>query len=473
MKNLGLFYLILFLFVNTLFAQEENKDDSTIKKGWSFGVLPAITYNSDLGFQYGGLVDLYNYGDGKIYPNYYDRYYLEVSFFTKGSGLYNFSYESNRILPGRTVYVDIKYQPDEQYDFYGVNGYESVYNSSWEDRADTSYKSRMFYKNQTKRLKAKLDILNPINEHLSWMGGLEFFNFEVNSLDVNRYNDGRDEEDQIHPIDQMPGLWNRYVRWGVIDPENASGGSFLGLKGGIMYDSRNSWSNASKGILGEAVLVWVPEFIGNINSSYLKLNVTFRQYFTLIKDKLSFVYRLDYSGNIAGKEPYYSMPVMYSVLLKGSPGEGLGGKRTLRGIRRNRVVGNGEIMANAEFRYKFVKFRWFKQNWYLALNAFLDAGRVVQLADIKDKVNQINQETPLTDYDLWGQYAIGYDANGNPNGDTLEDYFNFGAEKMHYSYGAGFKVVMNENFIVGLDYGRSINIQDGDSGLYIGLNYNF
>jgi hypothetical protein len=136
-------------------------------------------------------------------------------------------------------------------------------------------------------------------------------------------------------------------------------------------------------------------------------------------------------------------------------------------------VGNGEFLGNTEFCYKFVEFRWLKQNWYLSLNAFLDAGRVVQLTDIKGRVNRINEEKPLTDYDIWGQYAIGFDANGNPNGDTLEDYFNFGGEKMHYSYGGGFKIALNENFVIGLDYGRSINTQDGDSGLYFGLNYNF
>ena len=483
------FYSLLFVFIlsstNLLTAQNDDKksDDPLqevekiekleTKKGWSFGVLPAITYNTDLGFQYGGLIDLYNYGDGEIYPKYYDRYYLEISFYTKGSGKYNFSYESNRLLKNRTVYADIIYLPDEQYDFYGVNGYETAFNEDWIERGSSSYKSAMFYKNQTKRLRAKFDVLNPINEHLSWMGGFEFNNFSVNTLDVKRYNEGRDEEDKIPEIDQMPGLWNRYVKWGIIDPANVTGGSFLGIKAGMMYDTRDNWTNASKGIWTEAVLVWVPSFVGNISSSYLKLNIAYRQYLSIVKEKVTFAYRLAYSGNIVGDEPFYSMPTMYNVMLKGSSFEGLGGMRTLRGIRRNRVVGNGEVMGNAELRYKFVKFRWFNQNWYISANAFFDAGRVVQLAALEERVNKINSEKPLTDYDIWGQYAIGYDADGNPNGDTFEDYFRFGEEKMHYSYGAGFRVALNENFVVGLDYGRAINNQDGKSGMYIGLNYIF
>lgn len=41
------------------FSQEEK-----IKTGWNFGALPAITYSTDLGFQYGAVVNLFDYGDG-------------------------------------------------------------------------------------------------------------------------------------------------------------------------------------------------------------------------------------------------------------------------------------------------------------------------------------------------------------------------------------------------------------------------
>ena len=68
-------FVLVFLGVN-IYAQDANKNDSEKpegKKGWSFGVLPTITYNSDLGFQYGGLIDLYNYGEGDIYPKILSR----------------------------------------------------------------------------------------------------------------------------------------------------------------------------------------------------------------------------------------------------------------------------------------------------------------------------------------------------------------------------------------------------------------
>ena len=470
MKKIYLLFSFIILFNGIVNAQDSTAvadKNSKVKKGWNFGVLPAITYNSDLGFQYGGLIDLYNYGDGEMFPKYYERYYLEISRFTKGSGKNNFSFESNRLIKGRTFFFDIMYKPDEQFDFLGGNGYESVYNKSWEEQGDLDYKSRMFYKNQTKKLKIKADIITPISKGWSWLAGFEFHNYEVNTLDVDKFNDGKDEEDKIPTTDEMPGLWDRYKKWGIIDPKNAGGGSFMALKFGFIYDTRDNWSNPSKGIWSEAVLVWVPEFIGSANAGYLKLNLTHRQFFTIFKDKLTFAYRLGYSGNIAGDEPYFALPIMYSAMIKNAATEGLGGQRTLRGIRRNRVVGNGEAYGNAEFRYKFWYFKMFKQHWYMATNAFFDAGRVVQLLPLKDRVVKIETEfAPLTDVDYWGNYAIS-------GGDTKDDYFNFGAEKLHMSYGLGLRVAMNENFVVGLDYGKTTNSQDGDSGMYIGLNYAF
>lgn len=470
MKQFYLFFLIVIFFTRIIHAQDSTlvvDPTDKIKKGWSFGVLPTITYNSDLGVQYGGLIDLYNYGEGGIFPKYYERYFIEISRFTKGSGKNNFSFESNRLIKGRTFFFDIMYQPDEQFDFLGANGYESVYNQSWEERGDLDYKSRMFYKNQTKKLKIKADIITPITKGWSWLAGFEFYNYTVNTVNVDKYNDGKDEEDRIPSTEEMPGLWDRYKKWGIINAENSDGGSFLGLKLGFIYDTRDNWTNASKGVWSEAVLIWVPGFVGNTNSGYLKLSLTHRQFLTIIKDKLTFAYRLGYSGNIIGEEPNFALPIMYSAMIKNAANEGLGGQRTLRGVKRNRVVGSGEAYGNAEFRYKFWNFKLFKQNWYMATNAFVDAGKVVQLLPLKDKVNKIENEfAPLTDVDYWGNYAI----SGN---DTKDDYFNFGAEKLHISYGLGLRVAMNENFVVGIDYGLTTNSQDGDSGMYIGLNYAF
>lgn len=46
-------------------AQEK---EMVTKTGWNFGALPTITFDTDLGFQYGALVNLYNLWRWKPVP---------------------------------------------------------------------------------------------------------------------------------------------------------------------------------------------------------------------------------------------------------------------------------------------------------------------------------------------------------------------------------------------------------------------
>lgn len=139
---LGLFFALAF----GLAAQEDLDVEEVTKDGWNFGALPTITFDTDLGFQYGALVDLYHYGDGSRYPKYDHKFYFEVSRFTKGSGINRFYYDSYWSIPGLQTSLDISYLSDQAYDFFGYNGYDAVVNFDWMDDEDPAYKTRMFYK---------------------------------------------------------------------------------------------------------------------------------------------------------------------------------------------------------------------------------------------------------------------------------------------------------------------------------------
>ena len=139
-------------------VHKEKSDSVKIKKGWNFGAIPAITFDTDQGFQYGAAVNFYNFGDGSSFPKYKHSLYFEVSHFTKGSGIYRFYYDSEALLPGIQVTTDLSYLPDQAYDFYGFNGYESVFNKGWETQGDPGYKTRMFYKYQQKLFRFKTDL---------------------------------------------------------------------------------------------------------------------------------------------------------------------------------------------------------------------------------------------------------------------------------------------------------------------------
>ncbi|MFW5774530.1 MAG: Omp85 family outer membrane protein [Tangfeifania sp.] len=425
------------------FSQEE-----VIKTGWNFGALPTITFDTDLGFQYGALVNLYNYGDGSRYPNYDHSLYFEVSRFTKGSGINRFYYDSDKLIEGLQTSVDLSYLSDQAYDFYGFNGYEAVVNPEWIDDENEAYKTRMFYKYDRKLLRFKVDLQgNFPKSNFRWAAGFNLLNFDVGPVDVDRLNKGKDENDKLPPLTEQPTLYNHYRDWGIISDEEADGGFVPTVKAGLVYDSRDNKPNPMKGIWTEAVLVGAPEFLG-AESGFVKFNLTHRQYFTLVPKDLSLAYRLAYQATVAGHVPYYYQTQVITSVLKGASSEGLGGAKSLRGIRRNRIVGDGFFYGNIETRWKFARFQFINNNFYLGLNGFLDFGRVTK----KISTSRIVHLTAI-------------------NGD--DNYFDENAEAMHYSYGAGLRIAMNQNFIISVDYGMAADERDGDSGLYIGLNYLF
>ena len=73
-------------------------------------------------------------------------------------------------------------------------------------------------------------------------------------------------------------------------------------------------------------------------------------------------------------------------MLTGATSEGLGGSRTLRGVLRNRVIGDAFFMGNIEFRWKPVYFKFLKQDCYLGLNGFYDFGRVTKNIKLPDNL---------------------------------------------------------------------------------------
>ena len=152
-------------------------------------------------------------------------------------------------------------------------------------------------------------------------------------------------------------------------------------------------------------------------------------------------------GTIAGKAPYYFLPYMINSYSITTTVDGLGGSQTIRGIKRNRVVGDGVAFINTELRWKFWRFRLFRQNWYAALNAFIDAGMVVQ-------------DRPVDEQNI----STGYDP---------ADFFSNGPDYPHVGLGGGLRLVMDENFVIAGDVGLALDKRDGDSGVYIGLGYLF
>ncbi len=435
--------------VLTLPAQEKK-----VKTGWRFGgALPAVSFDSNLGFQYGALVDFFNYGDPSIYPEYYDHIYTEVSRYTKGSGVYRLMFESNHIIPKVEWVVDLSYLPDLANHFYGFNGYESVFNNDWMDDEAEGYRTRMFYRFEKNQFRFKNDFQGRLSgDHIKWSAGFAFQNFKVGSVNIDKLNKGKDEN-LLPSVTEEPGLFELYRdSLGLISANESDGGWVNTIKAGVAWDSRDNRPNPMKGIWTELGIEISPKFLGN-DWGFSKFYITHRQYFTLVENDLSLVYRLGYQTTLSGEVPFFYQSQMITSRLTGYSSEGLGGSSTLRGVLKNRVIGDAFVLGNVELRWKPVHFKLFNKDSYLGLNLFYDFGTVTKGIEIPGTL-QSTFNSRMSEY-------------------NFPDFFKPGEEKLHHCAGISIMPVWGQNFVVAIDIGKAFNAQDGNIGFAFGLNYLF
>ena len=161
--------LVITLMLLSATVTKAQKQEIT-KTGLNFGPLPAVAYDADKGFQYGAIMQIYDYGDGSSYPNYDNYAYLEYSRFTKGSQLIQFQYDSKELIPGVRWCSAIRINLDKAFDFYGFNGYQSYYDN---DRITAgnegeSFRFTPFYRMMKNDFSFKSDFLGRINSKLQW-----------------------------------------------------------------------------------------------------------------------------------------------------------------------------------------------------------------------------------------------------------------------------------------------------------------
>lgn len=400
-------------------------DDDRVE-GWNFGVLPCVSYNSDLGFQYGICADIFNYAN--LYPEYKQRMYVEASRYTKGQTLLHAQFDSRYLIPGIRSTFSASYQYDPMFLFYGLNGLEA-YDASRNANKETR-ENRYAYRRSMVRVLA--DFQGEIIPHLNWVGGLSYWYYGLGDLKMDAY-------------DADKTLYHQMRGAGVLGEKEADGGHRLEMKAGAVFDTRDNESAPSRGLWAEAYLNGSPDIFGD-GYNYLRLAAHLRQYLSIWPDRMVFAYHLAYQGVIAGQAPFYNQQNISTLFLRQTCTDGLGGINTVRGLLAQRLVGDSYAWMNSELRIRLFDFKLIGQNWYVAANPLFDAGMVTRLYKGEE-------------------LAVFY---GRPVADLKRE-----ALKLHCSAGAGLKLVMNTNFIVSAEWAKPFIKTDGDSALYIALNYIF
>ncbi len=392
------------------------KHNAIRKNGLSFGPLPIISYDAMKGAHLGAMLHIYDFGDGKSYPDPICSWYAEASVYTGGSQTYVASFDSGSLFGDIRIDAAASYSRDNAMEFFGYNGSQSIYDRS---------RSNTFYRFSRSTLDIKADVSGRIAGHLHWDVGYHF-----NLFGVSPY--AKEEK----------SLFGQYLKWGII----ASDGNFVSsaIRTGLTYDSRNHKGVPDKGIYADAHIIGAANAIGSTDN-YLKYNLTWRQFVPLWKGVI-LAYRIDWHSFI-GKAPWYAIP-FYTPAGPIYDNSAIGGYRTVRGLLYNRVLGPGTGLANIELRWKLAEFTFWRQNIALMFSGFTDGVKVFYEYDTDNRTG--------ADPELY---------------ETLTDRNS--KDRLHVSLGGSLKIIINANFVLNVEYARCTSREDGGGVLYLNTGFYF
>ncbi len=433
-------FLTLFLFLPlSIFGQEEEKRKTENKSRYSFGVIPALAFDSDLGFKYGAVVNLFDYGEAKLPPHYEQYLFIKLTNTTKGTLNLQALLESETLINKAKVLAEASYLVDRKLDFFGFNGTDAIYNREFTQPESTEFKNNFFYAYHRNFLRLRFDVQKYLaGSKLRLLTGFTF----------NSYNISLAREERKDKVDnpnsdgfQHPTLFENYNNWGIIQSEENSGGNISLFSLGLIYDSRNAPCYCTDGKWFDAVFNYSPAFLGD--AGFSKLILTYRQHTSFLKDKITFSFRISSQQKLSGEIPFYFVPTFYDSRLSY---DGVGGAFNLRGALRNRIAADGFVTGNFEIKLKTLDFQLLNQHFSTSIAGFYDNAYITQTT----KVNLDN--VPEAEKTV---------------------YFNPGKQKVQHTFGPGLYIVFNQNNVITINYGMAANKQIGSSGLYIGSSLLF
>lgn len=438
------FFILFAVCAMGMTAMAQTNSDSTlapkkaVRQGWSLAPLPCIAYDQDMGLQLGALANLYYFGSGDIYPEYYHSFFAQAAYYTKGIGQFRLMYDSKHLIKDHRLTIDLTYLPESQSDFFGFNGSESQFHNEWTVKDGDQYVIWDYYKMRRNLFRFAADLQGNISGNLYWNAGVGLLDYRI---------DRRDSDSLT--------LYDKYVQWGLIRDNEKKGGAHPYIHGGLTFDTRDRLQNPTQGIHTDLFVTYYAAFGNMKDYNHLKLNFNFRNYIPLWRDRITFAYLLGTQLTLAGQTPYYLNTHLNQLYLQRVIYEGLGGGNSVRGMMRNRILADGFVYANVELRLKVVSFRIGKELFYIGLNPFVDYGQIAQ--------RHIVEEANLT--------GLGAEKNF----DFAEENDIAPWQKPHFTGGCGLKVVMNDNFALSLDWARPFDKQDNakPNSFYLKIGYMF
>lgn len=152
-------------------------------------------------------------------------------------------------------------------------------------------------------------------------------------------------------------------------PEGMGGGSNGQVSTGVLWDTRDSEANASRGGLEELAVRASARPTGS-RYDFGGITLSERRFFRIWGPRIVFAQRLTFDC-LFGSVPFHELAHLGGL----SAPEGIGGMSSVRGVPRNRFSGNLKAISNSELRFEFFGFSLFGQRTTLGGVGFFDVGR--------------------------------------------------------------------------------------------------
>jgi hypothetical protein len=318
------------------------------RTGWEFAGLPALNYDSDEGFGYGFVAEVYDYGRGGFAP-YRLTLQPTVQFTTEGRRDLTVFLDSPHLLPGGwRLNAFLGSEKHIATPYYGT-GNRTAYDPAL-DSAEGS--DPYFYRYGRTRNGAVVNVQRGLGTTpLRLLIGASATHVTLDPTPKDRGTTLLAEE--IASTDAaLPGGWTNAARVGIV------------------WDSRDREVAPRRGAWSEVIVQRADGRIGS-ESSFTRWSATDRRYLPL-GGRLTCANRLVLQGTSAAA-PLYELQTLQGSFKQQ---EGLGGAKSIRGLPKNRYTGGGLFLWNAELRWRAADFQARGRPFHVVLTGFADSGRV-------------------------------------------------------------------------------------------------
>ena len=310
------------------------------KPSVDYVILPIVTYSSDTGLGLGAAGELFFYGDQKGEKRTYSHLLqAQVMFTTGGVQSHFITYDGPHLLGPVRLEAHLEFNKDLYAPFYGP-GNKSFYGTQPDPgQKFDSYKT--VFPVAWLRFRAR-----PFGEDNPFEPYLEY-----------RY-----QSTEVDPYADSVLL--------ATNPLGIGGGKTGQIIVGLLHDTRDSETVTTTGGVEEvATGISLPEIVSDF--TFVEVTASERRFFSLWTRRLVLAFRLVFDTQI-GHVPFFQWSRIGGI----EDTEGIGGVNTVRGIARDRYVGNVKAFGNAELRFLPITVQAFGRDLDIGGVIYWDVGRV-------------------------------------------------------------------------------------------------